>query len=455
MTSTKANALLTEWIAQHTAFSAQQLAKAISATNLCRERPEFGQCLTPARGSVLASRVIANWNPEPDYFFHWVRDAAIAMRAVVDMVALSKTARERTQWQRCFHDMVQFSLTLTEASKVKQAPEDYRNRTIKSCRRFLRSRAQLNTLRDDKLLAEPRFNPDGSVDVLRWSRPQLDGPALRALACLAWLNQGGELTSQLKQLVQRDLAFTCKQAGKRSIGPWEEPQEYGHHYHVALVQLGALVQGRRFAGKNTARWQRAERKLRKLLEQHWLPKQKVFCALLPMNDATKRSKQSAAQAVDAAIVLAIVEADLPDAQHSVLDPRAASTLAVLEQAFIKAFPINRKRPRNLPPALGRSLADRYFGGGAWYATTLGAAAFCYRHALADAATATEWLHRGDQYLRTVKWMLPTDGAMAEQVDRATKKPRSAQHLTWSYAAFISAVRLRQQAVALLDSKEFY
>ena len=434
-----------DWLAGHTAYCAAQLAQAISATTLCRERGEFGQRIKPSRGSVLASRVIANWNPEPDYFFHWVRDAAIAMRAVVDLGHLAESPAERAHWQRCFHDMVRFSLGIASNRSVKPAPVDYRDRTLKSCKRFLRPRSQLAALSEERLLGEPRFNPDGSVDVLRWSRPQLDGPALRALACLAWLQQGGKLTSALQQLLQIDLQFTLANAGKRSIGPWEEPQEYGHHYHVALVQLGALVQGRRFAGRALARWQRAERKLHTLLERHWLPRQQVFRAVQPL-DGAARSKLGAEQAVDAAIVLAIVEADLPSATHSVLDARAAATLAALERAFDAAFPINAKRPRHLPPALGRSLADKYFGGGAWYATTLGAAAFCYRHALAEPATASVWHKRGDQYLRTVKWMLPRDGSMAEQVDRNTKMPRSAQHLTWSYAAFISAVSLRRQLV---------
>ena len=439
---------LNDWIAQQLRISAHNLAQAISATSLCRERTEFGQHIVPARGSVLASPVIANWNPEPDYFFHWTRDAAAVMRAVVDLIAMAGDTDERHRWQGCFHDMVEFNLALSQAATLKTAPTDYRSKTQSNCRRFLRRRTELDRLHGDKLLAEPRFNPDGSVDILRWSRPQLDGPALRALACLSYLAEGGTATPSLKALLQSDLDFTLRQAGRRSIGPWEEPNEFAHHYFVALAQLGALVHGRTFAGDHTAQWDLAERRLRRTLDKHWMAKPGVLAAVRSSN-AGPESPASAADAeqrVDSAILLAIVDADLPGTSHNVCDQRAVATLDILAQAFTHAFPLNHALPAGHAPALGRSLADRYFGGNAWYVTTLAAAAFCFRRATGNPADVADWLARGDAWMATVQWMTPADGAMAEQVDRETKAPRSAQHLSWNYAAFISTVRLRQRAL---------
>ena len=199
---------LDDWIRQQLAISSARLLGGISATTLCRERPEFGQRMVPARGSVLASPVIANWDPEPDYFFHWTRDAAAVMRAVTDLWSLADDAAQRQRWQQYFLDMVDFNLAISHADTVEPAPVDYRSRTRKDCRKFLRNLNELNHLRGDKLLAEPRFNPDGSVDILRWSRPQLDGPALRALALLYWLDAGGRSTPALVTLLERDLDFT-------------------------------------------------------------------------------------------------------------------------------------------------------------------------------------------------------------------------------------------------------
>src|SRR6185312_80555 len=84
----------------------------------------------------------------------------------------------------------------------------------------------------------------GTVDILDWSRPQFDGPALRALACLRYLTLGGVLTGDIAALLRTDLAFTVRHAGEPCIGPWEEPGEHAHHYYVAWVQLGALVHGK-------------------------------------------------------------------------------------------------------------------------------------------------------------------------------------------------------------------
>jgi glucoamylase len=141
--------------------------------------------------------------------------------------------------------------------------------------------------------------------------------------------------------------------------------------------------------------------------------------------------------VDAAQLLAVLDAELPEGPHSAADPRVVATQAALEDLFAREFPINRGLPPGRAPALGRSRHDRYFGGGAWYPTTLAAAALCYRR---------DELQRGDAFMATVRALTPADGALSEQVDRESGRPTSARHLTWSYAAFVSAARLRRQIV---------
>jgi glucoamylase len=73
---------LDAWIAWQVRSSIEGMQRSISATHLVRRREVFGQAIKPAMGSVLASPVIADWDPEPDYFFHWLRDSAIVMRSV-------------------------------------------------------------------------------------------------------------------------------------------------------------------------------------------------------------------------------------------------------------------------------------------------------------------------------------------------------------------------------------
>ena len=427
------------WIARQARRSADMMELAISATHLVRRRDAFGQVVAPVRGSVLASPVIANWDPEPDYFFHWLRDSAIVMRAVAGLMEDAETGAERARWRGAFEDFVRFSLALSRLDGAALvAHDDYRQRTSPEARKFLRPEAEVRSLVGDALLGEPRFNPDGTIDVLQWARPQYDGPALRALACLRYLAGGGALTDDLDALLRRDLDFTAHHAGAPCIGPWEEGDENTHHYYTALVQLGALVHGRAFVDET--RRAAAERTLRDRLDRHWSERHQVIMAMWPPR------ADSADDLIDAAALLAVLDADLPEGPHSVADPRVHKTQSALERLFGREFPINRGRAE---PALGRSRGDRYFGGGAWYPTTLVAAGLHYRRASHAPQVGAALIARGDGVMATVRALTPADGALSEQVDRTTGRQTSARHLTWSYAAFVETARLRKQAVGHL------
>ena len=423
---------LAAWIARQADYSAAAMERAISATHLTRRREAFGQAIVPAKGSVLASPVIADWDPEPDYFFHWLRDSAIVMRAVAELMQATRSNSERRRWRTHFEDFVNFSLSLSELDGADfLARSRYRQNTRRGFLKYLRPDAEIRALAGDRLLGEPRFNPDGTLDIFRWSRPQYDGPALRALACLRFLAAGGPRTEAIARLLRLDLGFTLRHAGKRCIGPWEEPGQNTHHYYAALVQLGALAHGRNFV--DTKEGERAEQRLHAALARHWSERHQVYTAMRPA--AAKKT----GDLIDAAQLLAVLDADLPDGPHSVLDARVHKTQSAIEQLFARAFPINRCREA---PALGRYRSDRYFGGSAWYPTTLAAAALYYRRALQPGQNRAALVKRGDAFMATVRVLTPEDGAMSEQVDRTSGTQTSARHLTWSYAAFISAARLR-------------
>ena len=54
------------------------------------------------------------------------------------------------------------------------------------------------------------------------------------------------------------------------------------------------------------------------------------------------------------------------------------------------------------------------------------------------------------FLATVRAFTPEDHALSEQFDRDTGWQTSAKNLTWSYAAFITAVSARRRALPGLD-----
>ena len=97
--------------------------------------------------------------------------------------------------------------------------------------------------------------------------------------------------------------------------------------------------------------------------------------------------------------------------------------------------------------MGRYAGDVYYSGGAYYFSTLGAAEFCYLAACRLAPQAAQsWLQRGDAFLETVRSFTPPEGDLSEQFDQTTGAQSSARHLTWSYAAFISATAARGRAL---------
>lgn len=422
--------------------SSAHMERAISAVHLCRHREAgAGQVIRPQRGSVLASPEIADWNPEPDYFFHWLRDSAIVMRTVAELMGDAADEAERQRWSGHFEDFVRFSRKLnaldgraflaSRGTRSGQGPND----------KFLRSDSELEALAGDALLAEPRFNPDGTIDVFRWSRPQYDGPALRALACLRFLAAGGAAADDTLRLLHDDLDFTVRYAGRPCIGPWEEPDQNGWHYYVELVQLATLLHGRTWVNGITGDWIEAEQTLRHHLDQYWSARHEVLTAMRPVG------ARSAEDLIDANTLLAVWDADLPDGPHSVLDARVQKTQDALESLFARAFPINHEDAG--APLLGRSRADRYFGGGAWYPTTLAAAGLCYRRARLSSDARQADIARGDAFMAALLRFTPADGSLSEQLDRTTGAQTSARHLTWSYAAFVSTARERRRAALLV------
>ncbi|MEO0760246.1 MAG: 2,3-bisphosphoglycerate-independent phosphoglycerate mutase [Pseudomonadota bacterium] len=221
---------LSTWIEAQREASARALADVVSATDLVHERPGLGQRVRPRRGSVLASRHPGLWDPEPDYVHHWVRDAAI--------VFLAARRIGGNGWPRRMADYVAFSLEIATRPGPPGNPLAASARP--DHRRFLRPDAELAALTGDALLGEPRAGADGSADAERWSRPQYDGPALRALSLLRWT---GRRDAAMERLLAIDLDHVCRHAARPCIGPWEEEGEDDLHAFTLIAQRIALAEG--------------------------------------------------------------------------------------------------------------------------------------------------------------------------------------------------------------------
>ena len=479
---------LLEWAKEQHRFCAMRMLRAISATTLVKRRDPMGQTIRPARGSILASPEMAAYDPKPDYFFHWLRDSALAadaLRETIEDGGLEPSAIGHLV------DFVDFSLKLCRLDGPSFLHQGgYPEAIEPSFLEHVRARQDIAEITGDKVLGEARYNADGTLDVLKWGRPQNDGPALRALTvmrCLALDSFRAEAGDRAMTLLRYDLDYTLSHWRLACCDLWEE--NIGFHYHTRLVQQAALAAGATFlaaegdVGRATA-CAIAAGELLDELDAHFDPEDGVYLGRL----AETGPDAPPPRRLDIAVVLAAIHAERRAGAHSVVDPKMLATLTALERLF-EDYPINRTRPRDCAPALGRYAGDSYFSGGAYYFSTLGAAQFYFlfaqaavegetilvtaesrtplaellgtaaaalnegaladtlRPQLADAA-----LHRGDMYLAMTRRHTPASRELSEQFSQYDGAPTSADNLTWSYACFITAFAQRRRAAQAMAAQ---
>jgi glucoamylase len=438
------------WMARQYSLSAKAMMSAISAVHLIKERRGFGRFIRPANGSILASPVIAAYDPDPDYFFHWQRDSAVIVDALRHLIVSGEIDEARGLGH--FKDFLSFSLRLSalDGRSFLEEAGDFRVTVEPFFLQYVRPDRELLAVTRDTVLGEPRFDPDGSLDILKWSRPQHDGPALRALVVLRFCSSVAAndpyALALAKALVSRDLAFTLKSWREPSFDIWEE--ELGRHYYTQLVQCEALAAG--------ASWLEREGELERACACREAA-QAIDATLADFWSETEGFYKSRAgpagdKDLDIATLLAVIHAGRKRGAHSVEDPKIATTVTRLEELFASLYEINQK---NRAPAMGRYRNDRYYSGGAYYFSTLAGAEFYFRAAEASAQDCNDraepLLRRGDMFMATVAAFTPSNGDLAEQFDQTTGAQTSAKNLAWSHAAFISARAARADAMCAIGA----
>jgi len=431
------------WLDEEARYAASAMLKSISRIDLVKQRPGFGQSVRPVAGSIIASPVPGAYDPDPDYFFHWFRDSAVVIDALRLMFDDGRIGPEALVH---FGDFVRFSLALRKlnGSAAAAAGPQRRAGAAPDFLKFLREDAELAAVQGDSVVAETRVNPDGTLDISKWARPQHDGPPLRALALLRWARGRSfepALEADVSTLIRADLDFTARHWREPSFDIWEE--ESGRHYYTLRVSAAALDEGAAWLeqrGDETQAGQlRGEaRTILRALDDFWLPDEGYYRSRMLAGSARS------AKDLDIAVILSAIHADGKGETHSVRDPRMQVTLARLEALFDPVYPINHARPAGRGPAMGRYEGDLYYSGGAYYFSTLGAAEFCFR-ATAHSQDASAWFARGDAYLATVRAYTPASGELSEQFDQRSGAQTSARHLAWSYAAFLSCLAARREA----------
>ncbi len=420
---------LEEWIEAQYHHSAHRMLRGISATDILKQRPGFGQTVQAHVGSVVASPVLAAYDPDPDYFFHWYRDSAVVMDALRLLYERDTLGDEALQ---LFEQFVHFSLALDELDgRTLVAQPQWRERVKPEFVQYLRQDTDLSQVHGERVRGETRVNADATLDISSWPRPQHDGIATRALTLTRWLalpKLEAALRDAATRLLKADLHYTRRHWPEPSYDIWEE--DLGLHYYTLCTAAAALGEDPACAS------------IYRMLDGFWDGTQGYY------RSRALHSGAASPKQLDIAVILAAIHTDLPGVRHSPGDPRMHATLTRLEELFADRYAINERRPVGSGPAMGRYAGDVYYSGGAYYFSTLGAAQLCYLAACRMTAEAAQpWLQRGDAFLNTVRAFTPPSGDLAEQFDQKTGAQSSARDLTWSYAAFISAAAARRRALA--------
>jgi glucoamylase len=299
---------------------------------------------------------------------------------------------------------------------------------------------------------------------------QTDGPALQTLALLAMYRQLDPPTQAVAvQLIDANLSFLQSAYSGQTYNLWEE--EYGYSFFARSAQLRCFqAVAANTIGVAVPGWLPAALTwLTSALDSHW--DGEVYQSVLPVPVDYRAPYDPNIDVIQAAIYGA----------ESVTDPRLLATAAKLRDQWADPaskyfYPVNgADADRGLGPMLGRYPGDVYdgdtdaqAGDHPWALCTANFAELYHRLAAkisssrtvaADPLSATflaqagvtsatppleaaaELRNAGDAMLQAIVYH-SDHFELSEQFDAVTGFEKSVANLSWSYAAFVSAVRAR-------------
>ncbi|KAF2682059.1 glycoside hydrolase family 15 protein [Lentithecium fluviatile CBS 122367] len=442
-----------------------------------------------ADGTVIASPSTES----PNYYYQWVRDAAITTNTLVDLYADDPSSKLSSSLSTVLDAYATLQTKIQRTSNPSGSFDDLQG------------------------LGEPKFQVDGTPFTGSWGRPQRDGPALRAITLINYLRaynashpsiwESGEAddifdtlyeaSMPARSVIKADLEYVSHFWNASGFDLWEEVD--GLHFFTAAVQLKALREGtqiaRAFGDDGAAHWYNEQATyLERFVRRFWNKKKGHLVETL----------WSHRTGLDCGLLLGSLHSYPSETvdYDPVFPPYSDETLIsllALVQDQRERFPINLQPYDDAPfegesifggVGLGRYPEDVYDGygtsergGNPWFLCTSSAAEVLYRTAsrltetssltitplglpfysalLSSSSLAPEEgatygpsdaiFHSiveklklvGDEFLEVVKTHVDGEGSMSEQFDQVTGYMRGATDLTWSYGAFLQAVGARK------------
>ena len=409
-------------------------------------------------GSVMASDSTQN----PNYRFHWKRDAALTMDVVVSLYE----------------------------KETDPAKKDFYYNKIWDYARLAR-KLQLTPSRGN--LGEPKFNSDGTSFDGEWGRPQNDGPALEATVLIRFAkilmreHKPPVLIQELydsklptHSVIKEDLEYIGREWSADSFDLWEEVMASRHFYTQMSIRRAladgadlAMIMGDRAASE----WYKMKVvHLDDEISRHWDQVRKI---ILPTMEARSVRRASG---IDIAIILGVLHNYRGDKFFAPSDDRVLSTAFETEKAFKNLYPLNQGRENGI--GIGRYPEDIYFGGHPWLLASNAFAELYYlvtqdwkrksqiecteinlnflKSLLSDANVqklkpgmiiskedslfqemTASLIRKADGYLKLSYEFQNPDGSLPEQIDKVSGQAVWRGNLTWSCASVITALSARK------------
>ncbi|KAF2263332.1 hypothetical protein CC78DRAFT_534106 [Lojkania enalia] len=464
-----------------------QREESIALDNLLANVAPGGRNVRDAvKGSVIASPS----RQHPNYFYQWVRDAAITTSTLVNLYADDPSSQLSANLSDILDDYARLQYRIQHTKNPSGSFDDLSG------------------------LGEPKFEADGSPFVGSWGRPQRDGPALRAITLMEylraynashpymWTSDGADswfkplydASMPSHSIIKADLEYVSHYWNQTGFDLWEEVD--GLHFFTAMVQLRALREGAdlalAFNDTGAAEWYSKQATLlKKFLQLFWDARRGHLIETL----------NSHRGGLDCALLLGSLHgypslyADHAPIYSPYSDEVLVSLLALVQDQRTR-FPINAAPSSEDDETvlegvgIGRYPEDVYDGygtdqrgGNPWFLCTASAAEVLYRTAseltsssnLTITATGLPFYEAllsssslqpevdetygpsdtifhsiidrlrsiGDEFIEVIKIHTDAKGSLSEQFDRVTGYERGANDLTWSYGAFLQAIRARK------------
>lgn len=405
----------------------------------------IGAVFTPEDVQKLKHNFFANIQPngaivaspskqEPNYYYDWVRDSAIAMNLI-------------ETWYEATH------------------ATEHKERLLRYVSWTQLIQHQHDPLPGQDILGEPKFYINGYPFDGQWGRPQNDGPALRASVLIHFaqqlLNQNeteyvqthlynSSLDPRAISVIKMDLEYTAHHWADENFDLWEEV--LGNHFFTTMAQQKALFDGaalaRRLNDEQAAIYYEQQAALINIrLYQHLDQSHHLIQSTLPPHLGPQKAFE-----LDSSIILGI----LLNPQNGILAPNSIyveKTVNALHDQFNQMFPINNNKSGAI--LFGRYPGDTYDGyqtdgqGNPWFILTATMAEYYFTLAAnlpineKQPMLMEKYIKTGDAYLKLIKIYAP-EMNLSEQINLNTGVQQGANSLTWSYVAVLHALDVREK-----------